>query len=126
MTKPPRLDAPSADLRALDRGPLITKAIGVEPRVCPTAAQERAALETKWAKDKDAAEKLSKSAQPVPADLSKAVKTMADLANIALKAAERSEAAARRIEAALVEKAAPSIKSALAKIDQAGLFKKGR
>jgi hypothetical protein len=123
MSNPKRLDAPPANLRELDRGSAVTKAIGVEPRLIfpkeePVFKREAAA--------KEEAEKLAKSAGPVPPDLAKAMKTMSDLANIALKAAQRSEAAAQRIEAALVEKAAPSIKSALAKIDQAGLFKKGR
>src|ERR1035438_653565 len=57
MTKPPRLDAPRADLRPLDRGTL-TKAVGVEPRVGPTMAQERETLLAKL--DKDKAARLAK------------------------------------------------------------------
>lgn len=117
MTKQTRLDAPPADLRALDRGPACTKTFKVEPRVCPTAAQERAALEKKWAAEES--QRLAKSAAPASSDdLAKAVKTMADLANIVLKAAERIEKAAPSL--------APDLKSALAKIDQALALKKGR
>lgn len=123
MTNQPRLDAPPANLRALDRGTATTKAIGVEPRLVfpkeePVFKREAAA--------KDEAAKLAKSDAPVPQDLAKAVKAIAGLADIALKAAERSEAAARRIEAAVEAVTAPTLKSALAKIDQALPSKKGR
>jgi hypothetical protein len=122
MTNQSRLDAPPANLRELDRGP-ITKSIGVEPRLVfpkeePVFKREAAA--------KDEAAKLAKSDAPVPQDLAKAVKAIAGLADIALKAAERSEAAARRIEAAVEAVTAPTLKSALAKIDQALPSKKGR
>jgi hypothetical protein len=110
-----RLDAPPADLRELDRGPL-TKAAGplVEPRITPRA--EPIVLNEN---------KVAKAAPAPKADLSKVLREMEKFATLAVKAAERSEAAAKRIEAALVEKSAPTLKSALAKIEAAAQ-KKGR
>ena len=60
MSKTPRLDAPAADLRALDRGPACTKVFGTEPRITPTRAEEMAKLESRWEADK-----LAKADSPV-------------------------------------------------------------